>query len=1141
MNLRFYTCLVGVCVLSAVSSRAQFWQVDPTFAPVLESVEPPALGHILLAPGNKVIVSTPPDTINGVRPPTPARLNADGSLDTTFAPPQDSPLLPLAVYPDGRLLVQRTPPDGATSDVEIVRLTETGAVDPTFTPVVLDPGAEARLLQGGRILLIGPFTKLAGATQRGIGVLNDDGTVFGTFQSPFTDEVHVRDAAVLPDGRYLVVTSLGRVLRLEASGSIDPTFNAEAALEFPRFAWNVYPLPDGRLLVRVSRLFEDNSPHSLLRLGATGALDPSFSPDPVGAPLWFESQHSDGKIFYLTLNHDSLELRRLNSDGTADPGFVLTTPLSSAYAVTSPVRAGDGSYYFGSALTAERSASRFAVSHVFANGSIDPAFAPRFSEPAAVVAFVRQPDGKLVVAGAFDRINGELAPGVHNLVRLATDGTWDRTFTATLASGERVARLHPQPGGKIIARGTFGSGGTESYVRFTADGVRDANFRLPGSVLPDIAFDSTGRIFGKTFSSDFVLRRYTPDGDLDAAFAPVTMGLRGLFAVWDNGTFATTIDQWVGDRLYSVESLQRYRADGSPDPGFAIDRSLLPGSLGGLVALPDGRLLAIGPTPDPDATRLDYVRFTATGAMDYRYRGAKLDSGPLANPTLEAAGVMLDLLRDADAPVGARLRLNLSQGASTSPSDVGADGTLVVGATRYTGAATEPGADPAPTVLSIRDSGVGVLSLGGEASLYAVGGGLFPLSYQWLKDGAPIAGATSTSFKVAAPTPASAGNYAVVISNAHGSVTSAPLAISVDLVPAVPVIVMQPSSRVMLTGGTTSIPVSATGNPLPMVQWLRNGMPWSVPPEQINIGRTSVGASLLLGYAPDTAGVYTALATNASGRVLSSPLVAGFLSTTKVAGTAREVGPDILHPNGRTVDQILLEGTAAAITADPGQVTRMSFVDMNDDIVQMEFSGAGSVSLSLAGAPGPAAPASHYLQPGINYLKGHAAIVVAGANETSHLSVFTVGRANALYQALFRDDVTYDGVADLAYISILSANGKFGGLRCANVSFFASKGFTGVYAPDVQFTGPVYVGDIDAFDDAEPVLVLGSATGDTLITGGDLSQTNTRAVQVSGLTQLKFVAGSTSHGSALPAQSNQARLERDGVDVTAQIVVNPSP
>ena len=39
------------------------------------------------------------------------------------------------------------------------------------------------------------------------------------------------------------------------------------------------------------------------------------------------------------------------------------------------------------------------------------------------------------------------------------------------------------------------------------------------------------------------------------------------------------------------------------------------------------------------------------------------------------------------------------------------------------------------------------------------------------------------------------------------------------------------------------------------------------------------------------------------------------------------------------------------------------------------------------------------------------------------------------------------------------------------------------------------------------LFMIGSATGETQINGGDLLQANSRAIQVSGLVQLKFVAG----------------------------------
>lgn len=175
---------------------------------------------------------------------------------------------------------------------------------------------------------------------------------------------------------------------------------------------------------------------------------------------------------------------------------------------------------------------------------------------------------------------------------------------------------------------------------------------------------------------------------------------------------------------------------------------------------------------------------------------------------------------------------------------------------------------------------------------------------------------------------------------------------------------------------------------------------------------------------------------------------------------------------------MLLDG-AAAIAADAGQVTRTSFVDLDDDIVQVELAGPGTVSVVLEDASGPAPPI-HYNQH-VLYMKGHAGLIVAGATADTHVSVFCVGRATAfdlnggfsLLQPitaanhgspLFRTatPVTYDGRADIAFIAILSVEGKFGSLRTANVVSPEST------PPGVEFIGPVYVGTRTAFEEANP-------------------------------------------------------------------------
>ena len=399
--------------------------------------------------------------------------------------------------------------------------------------------------------------------------------------------------------------------------------------------------------------------------------------------------------------------------------------------------------------------------------------------------------------------------------------------------------------------------------------------------------------------------------------------------------------------------------------------------------------------------------------------------------------------------------------------------------------------------------------------------------FQWRKNGTAIIGATSSTLTLPNVQTSDAATYSVVVSSPIGTTASADALLVVTTPTALPVITTPPLSQSATVGGSAAFNVAASGGAT--LQWQFNGTAIA--------GATSP-ALTVANLTPANAGLYVAALSNNLGATMSPAAILGLGSANKLIGSGTEF-PDIFHPGtGFTYDQILLGGAAASVTADAGQILRISSIDLNDDIVQVEFSGAGTLTLVLDNASGPAAP-SKYNQ-SVTYLKGHAGIVLAGANATTNLTVFSVGRAiPGSNPALFKE-VAYDGFADLAFIAITSTDGKFGGLRAANASFLAAKGLTGIYAPTVQFTGPVFVSDITASDAATPVLVLGSSA-DVRITGGDLLQANGRAVQVSGVAQLKFTPGSNSHGVGFNAQTNRARLEQNGADVTAQIVVNPPP
>ncbi len=196
-----------------------------------------------------------------------------------------------------------------------------------------------------------------------------------------------------------------------------------------------------------------------------------------------------------------------------------------------------------------------------------------------------------------------------------------------------------------------------------------------------------------------------------------------------------------------------------------------------------------------------------------------------------------------------------------------------------------------------------------------------------------------------------------------------------------------------------------------------------------------------------------------------------------VTGDANEVASNVTHPNGNVYDQLLMTGASATAAADPGQVMRISFIDLNDDILQVEFSGAGVLALTLESATGPAL-ATKYNQPGVLYMRGHARIRISGTNASSNVTIFSVGAGNVVNQSIIKPGEVYDGFADLAELEIVpdseNPNGAvFGGIRAGNANFWAHEGRTGIHASNVHVQTVVRIGDMQAFDNASPALVFG--------------------------------------------------------------------
>jgi Immunoglobulin I-set domain/Concanavalin A-like lectin/glucanases superfamily len=157
-------------------------------------------------------------------------------------------------------------------------------------------------------------------------------------------------------------------------------------------------------------------------------------------------------------------------------------------------------------------------------------------------------------------------------------------------------------------------------------------------------------------------------------------------------------------------------------------------------------------------------------------------------------------------------------------------------------------------------------------SIDAYGAG--PLAYAWRKNGSVIG--NGATYRQAAASTADNGAYDVIVTNAHGAVTSAVVNISIN--PAVPAgIAQQPASRQAYAGGTAAFTVTASGTTPFTYQWKKGGTnitgatkqtltitnvgaadpaTYSVGVTNIAGGTVSAGASLTL--RPVAAGSYEA-------------------------------------------------------------------------------------------------------------------------------------------------------------------------------------------------------------------------------------------------------------------------------------------
>lgn len=498
----------------------------------------------------KVLVGGHFTTVGGVGRTYLARFNANGTLDTTFVPNINSAVFGITVQKDGKILItgQFTIVDGRNRYF-LARLYPNGTLDTAFSSSLPLPGANATtrasaVQPDGKILVAGDFTRFGdiNTPRNHIVRLLRNGDVDNTFAPSFdgpTFDVKVQaDGNVLVGGRFTAVNGAtrGGIARIAMNGVVDTSFVSNTSLTVPPdYQVNrIAVQPDGGVVFGGAFTQVNGFPgyNRLARIYPDGRLDADTVLTIVGAPAVTMVSLPNGQTLlgggFTSVGGATRQgMARIGWTGANDSTFA--NPQLTGGWVNSIAVQRDGRYVAGGDFTSAGGTGQAKLARFLTNGSLDGSFAPTFNAGSWVSAVAIQADGKIIIAGEFNTVNGMSRT---RLARLNTSGTLDTTFNATADQPAQAIAI--QSDGKIVIGGGFENVGGLPHVclaRLNADGSVDTGFNpviggIPIHEIQEIILDGSGRILvaGKFDSVNGVGRssiaRLLDNGALDTAFVP---------------------------------------------------------------------------------------------------------------------------------------------------------------------------------------------------------------------------------------------------------------------------------------------------------------------------------------------------------------------------------------------------------------------------------------------------------------------------------------------------------------------------------------------------------------------------------------------------------------------------------------------
>ena len=375
------------------------------------------------------------------------------------------------------LTVTRASPPGAPGP---------GSLDGSFTTTASGSSVRVTTLQpDGKVVLGGGFSTIAGQSRNNIARLNLDGSLesTATFNPGTGPNNQVLSATLQNDGKIIVAgyftTWSGQprnhIARLNADGTLESTATFNAGAGANNSVYGTWVQPDGKILVWGLFTSMNGQPRNrLARLNTDGSLESATTFDIgtganeeiIGAALQPDGKILVGGLFTEFNGQPRTHVARLNSDGsveglaTFNPGTGVNGTAPYGTRLFSILPQPDGKILLSGEFITVDGQPRSCIARLNADGSLESTatFDPGSgAEGGEVRGMALQADGKIVMAGAFHRVGGQLR---NSVARLNADGSVESAASFDLGAGPMggsfpVSSAALLSDGKLLIAGTF--------------------------------------------------------------------------------------------------------------------------------------------------------------------------------------------------------------------------------------------------------------------------------------------------------------------------------------------------------------------------------------------------------------------------------------------------------------------------------------------------------------------------------------------------------------------------------------------------------------------------------------------------------------------------------------------------------------